>query len=62
MKVLVWAAAGGTGRLIVRFRPGERPFRLCFVYIKTPHARKQVVDMKNTSAASFTWARSSPNR
>ena len=27
MKVLVLAATGGTGRLIVRFRPGERPFR-----------------------------------
>ncbi len=28
MKVLVLAATGGTGRLIVRFRPGERPFRM----------------------------------
>jgi hypothetical protein len=27
MKVLVLAATGGTGLLIVRFRPGERPFR-----------------------------------
>ena len=27
MKVLVLGATGGTGRLIVRFRPGERPFR-----------------------------------
>jgi hypothetical protein len=27
MKVLVLAATDGTGRLIVRFRPGERPFR-----------------------------------
>ena len=25
MKVLVLGATGGTGRLIVRFRPGERP-------------------------------------
>ena len=27
MKVFALAARGGTGRLIVRFRPGERPFR-----------------------------------
>ena len=27
MKVLVLGATGGTGRLIVRFCPGERPFR-----------------------------------
>jgi hypothetical protein len=27
MKVLVFGGTGGTGRLIVRFRPGERPFR-----------------------------------
>ena len=27
MKVLVLAATGGAGRLIVRFRPGEKPFR-----------------------------------
>ena len=27
MKVLVLGATGGTGRLIVRFRPGERSFR-----------------------------------
>jgi hypothetical protein len=27
MKVLVLGGTGGTGRLIVRFRPGERPFR-----------------------------------
>jgi hypothetical protein len=27
MKVLVLVATGGTGRLIVRFRPSERPFR-----------------------------------
>ena len=27
MKVLVLGATGGTRRLIVRFRPGERPFR-----------------------------------
>jgi hypothetical protein len=27
MKVLDLAATGGAGQLIVRFRPGERPFR-----------------------------------
>ena len=26
MKVLVWGATGGTGRLIVRFRTGESRF------------------------------------
>jgi hypothetical protein len=34
MKVLVLGATGGTGRLIVRFRPGERPFRRALVRSK----------------------------
>jgi hypothetical protein len=43
MKVFALAATGGTGRLIVRFRPGERPFR------KPSHRRSALISVASKS-------------
>ena len=51
MKVLVLGATGGTGRLIVRFRPGERPFRRALVRSKAS-ADLPGVDMMFVTRAS----------
>jgi uncharacterized membrane protein YphA (DoxX/SURF4 family) len=44
MRVLVLAASGGTGLLIVRFRPGERPSHPCSASISAAYKSRLIAE------------------
>jgi hypothetical protein len=44
MNVLVLAATGGTGRLIVRFLPGESPSRPCSALISVAYKSRLIAE------------------
>ena len=57
MKVLVLAATGGAGRLIVRFRPGERPFRRDALVCSEASADPPGVDrIEGDARCALTWS------